>query len=351
MHGLCCGKRERKTIYYLSILIIRLDGKRVYEMKVVDSVLELVGNTPMIRLHKVTTGIEANVLVKLEYLNPSGSYKDRIALRMIEDAEKARILKPGYTIVESSSGNTAIALAFVGAVKGYKVRIFYPQEVWQQEKKKTLYRFGAEIETVPLVETKIARDAGVHGARVEIPGRVKCKEMEESKSDVWWARQFCNPSNVLAHNDLGREILKQTEGNVDVYVSSIGTGGNFLGVAQVLKEKIPRVKCIAVEPVEWPGWIDPLSPEARFILGITGGIMEQIRESGLVDEVVFVGNEDARNMAYRLSREEGMFCGMSTGANVFVAINEAKKLGSGKNVVTVAVDSGDRYFSDERFIT
>lgn len=320
-------------------------------MKVVDSVLELVGNTPMIRLHKVTKGLEANVLVKLEYLNPSGSYKDRIALRMIEDAERIGILKPGDTIVESSSGNTAIALAFVGAVKGYKVRIYYPQEVWQEEKKKTLHRFGAEVEVVPLVETKIARDAGVHGARVEIPGRVKCKEMEESNPDVWWARQFSNPSNVLAHNDLGREILEQTRGKVDVYVSSIGTGGNFLGVTQVLKEKIPHVKCVAVEPAGWPGWIDPLSPEVKYVPGITGGIMEQIRDSGLVDEVVFVSNEDARNMAYRLSQEEGMFCGMSTGANVFEAINEAKKLGPGKNVVTVAVDSGDRYFSDERFIT
>ena len=320
-------------------------------MKVVNSILELVGNTPMLRLHKVTEGVEANVLVKLEYLNPSGSYKDRIALRMVGDAEKAGVLKPGYTIVESSSGNTAIALAFVGGVKGYRVRIYYPQEVWQEEKKRTLYRFGAEIEVVPLVETKIAREAGVHGARVEIPGRVKCKEMEESKADVWWARQFSNPGNVLAHNDLGREILEQTGGKVDVYVSSIGTGGNFMGVAEVLKEKIPHVKCIAVEPAGWPGWIDPLSPEAKFIPGITGGITEQIRESGLVDEVVFVNNEDARNMAYRLSQEEGMFCGMSTGANVFVAINEAKKLEPGKNVVTVAVDSGDRYFSDERFIT
>ncbi len=203
----------------------------------------------------------------------------------------------------------------------------------------------------PLVETKVAREAGVHGARVEIPGRVKCKEMEESNPDVWWARQFSNPSNVLAHNDLGTEILEQTEGQIDVYVSSIGTGGNFLGVAQTLKEKVPSVRCIAVEPAGWPGWIDPLSPEAKFVPGITGGIIEQIRDSGLYDEVVFVSNEDARNMAYRLSQEEGMFCGMSTGANVYVAINEAKKLKPGKNVVTVAVDRGDRYFSDERFIT
>ncbi|MHA1710609.1 MAG: PLP-dependent cysteine synthase family protein [Candidatus Freyarchaeota archaeon] len=320
-------------------------------MKVVDSILELIGKTPMLRLHKVTKGIKANVLLKLEYLNPSGSYKDRIALRMIENAEKTGRLKPGYTIVESSSGNTAIALALVGAVKGYKVRIFYPQEVWVEEKRKILKRYGAEIEMVPLVETEVARKAGVHGARVEIPGRVKCKELEESNPDVWWARQFSNPDNVRAHNELGMEIIEQTGGNVDVFVSSIGTGGNFLGVTQVLKREMPNVKCIAVEPTGWPGFIDPLSKEAKFVPGITGGIVEQIRDSGLVDEIVYVGNEEAREMAYRLSREEGVFCGISTGANVFVAINEAKKLGPGRNVVTVAVDSGDRYFSDERFIT
>lgn len=320
-------------------------------MKVVDSILELIGKTPMLRLHRVTKGIKANVLLKLEYLNPSGSYKDRIALRMIEGAEKRGLLKPGYTIVESSSGNTAIALAMVGAVKGYKVKIFYPEEVWVEEKKKILQRFGAEIETVPLVETEIARKAGVHGARVEIPGRIKCKELEERRSDVWWARQFSNPDNVAAHNELAMEILEQTQGKVDVFVSSIGTGGNFLGVAQVLKRENPNVKCVAVEPTGWPGWIDPLSPEAKFIPGITGGIIEQIRESGLVDKIVHVGNEEARMMAYRLSREEGVFCGMSTGANVLVAIREAKKLEQGANVVTVAVDRGDRYFSDERFIT
>ena len=320
-------------------------------MKVVDSVLELIGKTPMLRLHRVAEGVKANVLLKLEYLNPSGSYKDRIAFHMIENAEKRGVLKPGYTIVESSSGNTAIALAMVGAVKRYKVKIFYPGEVWVPEKKKILERFGAEIEAVPLVETEIARKAGVHGARVEIPGRVKCKELEESCPDVWWARQFSNPDNVAAHRELGLEIIEQTGGKVDVFVSSIGTGGNFLGVSQILKREIPDVKCIAVQPSGWPGWVDPLSPEAKFVPGITGGIIEQIRDSGLVDEVVYVNNEDARKMAYRLSREEGVFCGMSTGANVFVAIKEAKKLRTDANVVTVAVDRGDRYFSDERFIT
>jgi cysteine synthase A len=320
-------------------------------MRVVDSVLELIGKTPMLRLHRVTQGVQAQVLVKLEYLNPSGSYKDRIALRMIANAEASGALRPGSTIVESSSGNTAIALALVGAVKGYAVKIFYPQDVWAEEKRRTLERFGAEIEVVPLEETAAARSAGVHGARVEIPGRVKCKALAEERADVWWARQFSNPECVRAHNDLAEEILEQTGGQVEAFTASIGTGGNFLGVAQVLKREIPEVKCIAVQPTGWSGWIDPLSPEARFVPGITGGIIEEIRASGLVDDVVYIGNEEARRMAYRLSREEGVFCGISTGANVVAAIREATTRGAGATVVTVAVDRGDRYFSDERFIT
>jgi cysteine synthase A len=322
-------------------------------MRVVNSILELIGSTPMLKLNHVTKGLEnlSNVYVKLEYLNPSGSYKDRIALRMIEEAEKGGRLKPGYTIVESSSGNTAIALAMVGKVKNYDVRIFYPKDVWVAEKEKILRRHGAEIEVVPLVETQIAREAGVHGARIEIPGRIKCKELEESNSKIWWARQFSNPDNTKAHNEMGREILKQLNGKVDVWVSSIGTAGNFMGVAQALKEVNPDVKCIAVEPGGWPGWIDPLSPQARYISGVTGGIIERLRDSGLLDEIVWVGNEEASDMAHKLSREEGMFCGISAGANVHVAINKAKELGPSRNVVTVAVDRGDRYFSDERYIT
>lgn len=204
---------------------------------------------------------------------------------------------------------------------------------------------------MPLVEVEAAREAGVHGSRVEIPCRVKCREWEENLVGVWWARQFSNPESVRAHNELGLEILEQTDGKVDVFVSAIGTGGNFLGVAQVLKREVPEVKCVAVQPTGWSGWIDPLSPEAKFVPGITGGIIEEIRRSALLDEVVYVGNEEARNMACRLFRVEGVFCGISTGANVFVAIQEAEQLGSGANVVTTAVDRGDRYFSDERFIT
>jgi len=301
----------------------------------------------MVRLNKVTQGIEANVLVKLEYLNPSGSIKDRIALRIIEEAERASILKPHGTIVESSSGNTAIALSFVGAVKGYDVKIFLPKDAWIKEKRKTLDRFGAEVELVP--RSEVSAESGVPGFLVESPGRVKCQELEDSDPSVFWARQVSNPDNVAAHNQTGREILEQTDGNVDVFVAAVGTGGTLLGVAQVLKEALPHVRIVAVEPTGWEGHEYIISQER--VEGVPSEIIRQIKTSGIVDEVVRLGNEETRDMAYRLSSQEGLFCGMSSGANVFVAIDEARKLGKGKNVVTVLVDRGDRYFSDERFIT
>jgi len=287
----------------------------------------------------------------MEYLNPSGSIKDRMALKIVEDAEQTHALKPGGVVLESSSGNTGISLSMVCAVKGYRMKIYYPETVWPPEKKRTVERFGGEIEMVPLVETKVARDAGVHGARVEIPGRIKCKEEEETDPNAFWARQFCNPSNVAGQSSIGREILEQANGKVDVFVASIGTGGTLLGVSQVLREALPQVRVVAVQPSGTPGWINPLSPAAEYIPGITGGIIEQIRDTGIADDVVSVTNEEARAFMYKLSLEEGLLCGMSSGANVKVALDEARKLGEGANVVTVLVDRGDRYFSRERYTT
>ncbi len=321
------------------------------ELLVVNSVLDLIGNTPLLRLRKVAAGLRAGVYVKLEYLNPSGSVKDRMALRMIEGAEKAGKVRAGTTIVESSSGNTGIALSMVAAVKGYPMRIYCPQGVWEEGKKKIVQRFGAQVEEVPLVETKVARDAGVHGARAEIPGRVKCKEEEEADPNIWWARQFSNPDNTLGQSEIAREILKQLDGKLDVFVASIGTGGTLLGVAKVLRKANPKVRIVAVQPGGQAGWVDPLSADAQFVPGITGGLIEEIRDSGAADEVVFVTSEEAVAMAYRLSREEGVLCGMSSGANVLVALREAERLGRGRRVVTVAHDSGDRYLTKERYTT
>ncbi len=311
----------------------------------INSILDLIGNTPMVKLERVNQGIEANIFVKLEHLNPSGSIKDRIALHMIDKAEEEEIIKPGYNIIEASTGNTAIAFSFVGAVKGYKVTIFMPK-IMQEEKVKIMQRYGSEIELVDVEEE--LKDRGIHGAYVEVPGRIICKEKEERNPRVWWARQFSNPANVEAHHETGREILRQMDGKIDVFLASVGTGGTLLGIAEALKAELPDLKIYAVEPAE--ATYMTLS-DFDVIPGVTGGILSDIREKGIVDEILKISDGDAVDMAHRLSKEEGLFVGMSSGANVFAAINVAKKLRNEKNIVTVLPDSGDRYFSAEHYTT
>jgi len=321
-----------------------------------NSILEAIGHTPLVRLRRIGKGIGGNVLAKCEYLNPSGSVKDRMATRMLEEAEKSGGIKPGITrIVEASSGNTAIALSMVCAVKGYPLKIYLPGATMVREKIRMLERFGAQLQQAQQQDeeaNRMAREAGLHGAAIEVPGRVQALKEEKENSDVFWTRQFSNSANRDGQSTIAHELLEQTKGQIDVFVASIGTGGTFLGVAQVLKARIPGIKCIAVQPSGLEVWTDPLSPNAKYIPGITGGLTQAIRDTGIADETIWVGNQEARETAYRLSREEGIFCGMSSGANVFVALNEARKEGmEGKNVATVLVDRGDRYFSDERYIT
>lgn len=325
---------------------------------ITESVLDLIGNTACLKLSKVTKGLNSNVLLKLEYLNPSGSIKDRMGLRMIESAEEAGLIQPGVTtLTEASSGNTAQAVAMVAAVKGYKIVLRVPESTASPEKLKALSRFGAIVELMKYGEEapeadRMAKDAGLHGATVEMPGRVKCLLEEKNTPDTYWLRQFSNPANWQAQAQIGRELLAQTGGKIDVFVASIGTGGTFLGVSSILKEALPHVKCVAVQPTGWEGFIDPLGPDTKYVPGVTGGILETIRDSGLADEICNLGTKEAVDMAYRLSREEGLNVGMSTGANVFVALEQAKRPGmDGKTVVTVAVDSGYRYIKSEIFIT
>ncbi len=330
--------------------------KKLERKKIMDSILDAIGNTPLVKLNRVAKGIAGNVLVKCEYLNPSGSIKDRMAIRMIEEAESRGKIKPGDTkIVEASSGNTAIALSMVCAVKGYPLKIYFPEATMVPEKIGMLKRFGAQLEQKKLDDEdadRLAKEAGLHGAAIEVPGRVQCLNDESKSHDIFWTRQFSNPANKEGQSTIAKELLEQTDGHVDVFIASIGTGGTLLGVSQILKKELPNVKCIAVQPSGWEGWRDPLSPSTKYIPGVTGGLTKEIRDSGIVDEVVWVGNKEAREMAYRLSGEEGIFCGMSSGAQVFVAVNEAKKPAmKGKNIITVLVDRGDRYFNDERYIT
>jgi len=315
------------------------------------SVLDLIGNTPLVRLNKVTAGLEAEVLAKLEYLNPSGSIKDRIALYMIENAEKRGDLKPGYRIVEASTGNTGIALSFVAAVKGYPMTVYMPKAVASEERKRMMESYGAQIELVGTEDLDTALDPSVHGGVIEIVPRQKCKEVEAANPHTWWARQFSNPDNVAAHRETtGKEILEQTGGQINAFVASIGTGGTLLGVSQAIKPVCPEAQMIAVEPAGAP-WIGRGKEAIPFIEGITDGLLFDILDGGVAEEILWVTDEDAVQMARRLAREEGLFCGMSAGANVFAALQVAKKLGKDKTVVAILTDSRDRYLTTERYIT
>jgi cysteine synthase A len=321
------------------------------DKKIYESVLELIGNTPMVRLNKIGATVEADVLVKLEYLNPSGSLKDRIAIEMIERAEKEGQLKPGYTIVESSTGNTGLGLSAIGTLKGYKVVIYetMPGKAGA-EKKKMMENIGAEVRLIEPEDIKGLEERSIYGAEVELPGRQLCLDEEKKHPDIWWARQFSNDYNVKAHHTTAEEILDQTEGHVDLFVASIGTGGTLAGVAEVLKAKAPQVKIIGIQPANSA---DILSPGMDFPATETKGgiISEMLKKDGLIDEVVRVTDEDARDMVHRLWKEEGLYAGVSSGANVHVALEEAKKLKAKKRVVTLLPDSMSRYLTDERYVT
>jgi len=325
-------------------------------MKIVNSILECIGNTPLLRLNKVTKGLKANVLAKCEYLNPSGSIKDRIALRMVEEAEKEGKLKKGGTIVEFTSGNTGPALAMVAAVKGYKMRVYVPEFFYSRERDLILKMFGgANLELIKFSTPKDLlnrlpeewREYGMMSVTKTIDDFVKANPGSVA------ILQIANPYNTAAHRDAtGKEILEQTDNKVDAWVASIGTGGTLLGVADTLKEVNPNVKVIAVEPEDMPIWEwakpDPAVVKLFEEYGVPKAkpIVAKLIDEGIVDEVVKVKDEDARNMANRLCQEEGLFCGMSSGANVFAAINVAKKMKKRANVVTVLVDRRDRYFSE-----
>lgn len=317
------------------------------ETMIHKSVLELIGNTPMVRLNRITKGLPADVLVKLEYLNPSGSLKDRIALEMIEQAEKTGDLKPGYTIVDASTGNTGIALSFVGVLKGYTVVIYQAVSgKVSTERKKMMEKIGANVEVVTPPDLD-SEEKSVAGAEIELPARQACLDLEKNPH-VWWARQFSNSANVKAHNKTGKEIVEQTGGLIDCFTASIGTGGTLMGIAEVLKKEIPHVEIVGVQPassstVMVPGKVYPRSE-------INGGIISDMLKTDFVDEIVIVSDEKAVAMAHRLWREEGLYAGISSGANVYAAVEKAKKLKKG-TVVTVLPDSMNRYMTEEHYIT
>ncbi len=308
----------------------------------------------MIRLKRVTKSIESEVCVKLEYLSPSGSIKDRMALRMIEDAEKSGRLKKGMKIVEASTGNTATALAMVGAAKGYQVAVYIPSSAESEERARIIKSFGAEVVLVEIDDpnNEFLKSKGIHGAVAEVIPRQVCLAAEKAEPDkIWWARQFSNPSNVAAHRETtGQEILEQTDGKVDVFVTALGTGGTLTGVSQALRAHNPKVRIVAVEP-KHSRTIQNGKLKIPIIEGVSGGIMLELDQKKIADEIVAVDEDDAIHMAHRLAEEEGLFCGLSSGGNVFAALQVAKTLGPGKRVVTLLVDHRDRYLFRERWTT
>ncbi len=327
-------------------------------MQIYDSILQAIGNTPMVRLNRVTRGVEPSILVKCEFLNPSGSLKDRIALRMIEEAEKAGKLKKGGIVTESSTGNTAAALSFVCAAKGYKAIMHMPKGWATEDRCRILKAYGAELIEVEIGEEIEKELAGtsVHGGIVEVIPRKKALEMEQSNPNVWWARQALNPDNTNAHRDTtAKEIIEQTDGKIDVLIAAVGTGGTLLGVAQALKKLNSAIKIYAVEPAS--SSMLEMGPEIRKYMdkyeipGVGGLLVQEIEQSGIVDELFLVSDKDAIEMAHRLCEEEGLFCGMSSGANVHVALQVAKEYGSDKNIVTILPDNRYRYFAVEHFTT
>ena len=304
-----------------------------------ESALELIGNTPILKLNryaKKAGADKASILAKLEYLNPAGSAKDRIALAMVEDAEKKGILKPGATIIEPTSGNTGIGLAAIAAAKGYKTILTLP-DTMSVERRTLLAAYGAE-----LVLTEGAR--GMKGAIA------KAEELKESIPGAVILGQFVNPANPEAHrNTTGPEIWEQTDGKVDIFVAGVGTGGTITGVGEYLKSKNPEIKVVAVEPATSPV-LSKGTAGAHKIQGIGAGFVPEILNTKIYDEVITIENEDAFAEGKAFAVSEGILVGISSGAALKAAVILAQRPeNEGKNIVVLLPDSGDRYLSTPLF--
>jgi len=304
-----------------------------------NDVLEIIGNTAMVKINKLTEKDDAAVLAKLEMLNPSGSIKDRIAKYMIEKAEKRGSLKSDSVIVEPTTGNTGIALAMVSTIKGYRMVAVMPEGM-SEEREMMIQAFGADV--------LFTSNSGKFDVKLAIK---KAKQMSKENPKVFLLNQFKNMDNVKAHRETtGKEVLDQVGENIDAFVAGVGTGGTLVGVAQALKEKIPDVKIIAVEPANSPILSEGKSGQHK-IQGIGEGFIPEVLKPGLdlIDEIITVTDDEAINTTRRLAKEEGILAGISSGANMFAALKIAKKLGKNKTVVTIFPDRGERYLSNEVF--
>ena len=300
-----------------------------------DSILTTIGQTPLVRIRRMVGGDDAEVVAKLESFNPSGSVKDRIALGMIEDAERAGRLQPGDVVVEPTSGNTGIGLALVAAVKGYEAVLVMP-ETMSVERRALLQQLGARTVLTP-------GGQGMKGAIAEA-------ERMAAAPGHFMPRQFSNPANPEAHRKTtAREIIGALEGRtLDFFVAGVGTGGTITGTAEVLKETYPDITVVAVEPAASPV-LSGGRPGAHKIQGIGAGFVPDVYSGDSVDEIVQVGDDEALEAARALSREEGILAGISSGAAMFAALEVARRAGSGKLVAVILPDTGERYMSTDLF--
>ena len=312
--------------------------------RIYNNIVETVGRTPLVKLNKVTAGLPATILLKCEYFNPLSSVKDRIGMAMIEDAEKRGILKKDTVIIEPTSGNTGIALAFVAAAKGYKIILTMP-ETMSLERRTLLAMLGAKLVLTPGAE-------GMKGAIA------RAEQLAKETPNAWIPQQFENPANVEIHRKTtAEEIWADTDGKVDILVAGVGTGGTITGCVEVIKARKPSFEAIAVDPKDSPVIAQtlagqPLKPGPHKIQGLGAGFipknlhLKDAQGNPLIKEAIPVANDDAFAMARRLAKEEGILCGISSGANVWAAIQVAKRPeNKGKLIVTIAPSTGERYLS------
>ncbi len=308
-------------------------------MKIIEQMTDLVGRTPVVRLKRLEKNheLEAQLLVKLESANPGGSVKDRIALNMIETAEKDGRLKPGGVLIEATSGNTGIGLAWIGAVKGYSVMLTMPESM-TVERRSLLAAYGAKLVLTP------AKD-GMKGALA------KAAQLLEEIPNSFMPSQFENPANPEMHRrTTAREILEDTDGELGAFVAGVGTGGTITGVGEILKAEIPRIRVVAVEPADSPV-LSGKSAGPHKIQGIGAGFVPSTLNVKVYDEIIQVRYEDARQVAKELAEKEGILAGVSSAANVFAAMQVAKRPEfAGQKVLTVICDTGERYLSTELFL-
>lgn len=305
-------------------------------MKIAQNITELIGQTPLVRLSKLTKGLEAEVLVKLESLNPGGSVKDRLGLALIQAAERDGLIKPTTTIIEPTSGNTGVGLAMVCASRGYTLKIVMP-ETATVERRLIIEAYGAEVILTP----------GREGMKGSI---AKAQELQREIPDSFIPMQFSNPANPEMHRQAtAYEIWDDTDGTVDIFIAGAGTGGTITGVSEELKKLNPGIRTMVVEP-EDSAILSGKEPGGHKIQGIGPGFVPEVLNTSCYDEICCVSNDNAYNTSRRLSTEEGIFCGISSGANVYAAIEIAKRPeNKNKRIVTIICDTGERYLSTPLF--